>query len=52
MTARYAIYFAPPAAPPLARFGAAWLGRDAETGAHKARPAMEGFSDAEMKEVN
>ena len=33
MTARHAIYFAPDAATPLARFGAAWLGRDAETGA-------------------
>ena len=48
MTARYAIYFAPPAASPLARFGAAWLGRDAETGAHLARPAMEGFSDERL----
>jgi putative phosphonate metabolism protein len=30
---RCAIYWAPPAASPLARFGARWLGRDAETGA-------------------
>ena len=48
MIDRYAIYFAPPAASPLARFGAAWLGRDAETGAHLARPAMEGFSDERL----
>ena len=43
MIARYAIYFAPPAGSPLARFGAAWLGRCAETGACLARPAVEGF---------
>ena len=30
---RYALYWAPPAASALARFGARWLGRDAETGA-------------------
>ncbi len=30
---RHAIYFAPPAASPLARFGVAWLGTDPETGA-------------------
>ena len=48
MTARYAIYFAPQADSPLARFGAAWLGRDAETGAHLALPAIEGFSDERM----
>jgi putative phosphonate metabolism protein len=32
MTRRYAIYYAPPPHSPLARFGAAWLGRDAESG--------------------
>ncbi|MDD9990418.1 MAG: DUF1045 domain-containing protein [Rhodospirillales bacterium] len=48
MTARYAIYFAPPADSALARFGAAWLGRDAETGARPARPAVEGFSDERL----
>jgi putative phosphonate metabolism protein len=32
-TARYAIYWAPPAGDPLGRFGARWLGRDPETGA-------------------
>ena len=30
---RQAIYFAPPAGSPLARFGAAWLGWDPEAGA-------------------
>ena len=43
MTARYAIYFAPAAETPLARFGAAWLGRDAETGERTARPAIDGL---------
>ena len=51
MTDRYAIYFAPPADSPLARFGAAWLGRDAETGAHLAQPAMEGFSDERLARI-
>lgn len=51
MTARYAIYFAPPAASPLARFGAAWLGRDAETGPRLARPAVEGFSDERLEQI-
>ncbi len=32
MTRRYAIYYAPPAGTELSRFGAEWLGRDAETG--------------------
>ncbi len=31
-TGRHAIYWAPPAGSPLARLGATWLGRDAETG--------------------
>ncbi len=30
--ARYAVYWAPEPATELARFGARWLGRDAETG--------------------
>lgn len=34
--ARYAIYWAPPASSALARFGAHWLGRDAESGAAPA----------------
>ena len=51
MTARYAIYFAPAAETPLARFGTAWLGRDAETGARVARPALEGFDDARLERI-
>jgi putative phosphonate metabolism protein len=33
---RFAVYWAPPAGDPLARLGAAWLGRDPETGAEPA----------------
>lgn len=43
MSARYAIYFAPKADSPLARFGAAWLGRDAESDTAPVRPAVDGF---------
>jgi putative phosphonate metabolism protein len=38
MSRRYAIYYAPAADDPLARRAAAWLGRDAFTGARCARP--------------
>ncbi len=51
MTARYAIYFAPDADTPLARFGTAWLGRDAESGARVARPALEGFGDGRLERI-
>ena len=37
---RYAIFWAPPAGSGLARFGAAWLGWDAETGRDVAQPAL------------
>ena len=51
MTARYAIYFAPDAGTPLDRFGAAWLGRDAVSGAHVPRPAVRGFSDERLERI-
>jgi hypothetical protein len=38
--ARYAIFWAPPAGSGLARFGAAWLGWDAETGCDVAQPDL------------
>lgn len=41
---RYAVYYAPPAGSALALFGAAWLGRDAETGAQCGPPAGLGLS--------
>ena len=40
MTARYAIYYAPPADTPLWRKASAWLGRDAYDGEALARPRL------------
>ena len=40
---RHAIYFAPPAGSALARFGAAWLGWDAEAGAAVAAIDLPGL---------
>ncbi len=42
---RHAIYFAPPAGSPLARFGADWLGRDPETGADLPGVPLPGLPD-------
>jgi putative phosphonate metabolism protein len=39
---RYAIYYAPEPKDPLAAFGRAWLGRDAETGAAVDQPQLDG----------
>jgi putative phosphonate metabolism protein len=41
---RYALYFAPRPSSGWARFGAAWLGRDAATGAGVEQPAIAGVS--------
>jgi putative phosphonate metabolism protein len=41
---RYAIYFIPEPRSELARFGAAWLGRDVETGRVCMQPAVSGFA--------
>ncbi|MGY6411168.1 MAG: DUF1045 domain-containing protein [Alkalilacustris sp.] len=38
MHRRFAVYYAPPAGGALARLGATWLGRDAETGATPVQP--------------
>ena len=51
MSARYAIYFVPEAETALARFGAAWIGRDAETGARLAQPALPGFSGERLERI-
>ena len=48
MTVRYAIYWAPPSADPLGRFGAEWLGRDAETNEGVAQPRVAGVSPDEL----
>lgn len=47
MSARYAIYYAPPADTPLWRKGSAWLGRDAVTGAGLPRPILPGLHDVD-----
>lgn len=44
MTERFALYYAPPAASGLARFGAAWLGRDPQTDQDVELLPIEGMS--------
>lgn len=48
MTARYAIYYAPPAETPLWRKASAWLGRDAYTGEAHARPKLAGLDGLDL----
>jgi hypothetical protein len=48
MTARYAIYYTPPADDVLTRRAAAWLGRDAFTGAPTARPSLPGLEGLDL----
>ena len=48
---RVALYWAPAADSPLAQLGAVWLGRDITGAAVAARPAIAGFSDAELTEL-
>jgi hypothetical protein len=48
MSARYAIYYTPPADDPLTRRAAAWLGRDAFTGAALARPRLAGLEGLDL----
>lgn len=45
---RFALYWAPELDDPLHRLGSAWLGRDAETGAPLAQPALPGLDIAEI----
>ena len=45
---RFAVYYAPPAGSDLARFGAAWLGWDAEAEAEVAHPPAGGLDVASM----
>lgn len=45
---RAAIYFMPSVTTPLGRFGAGWLGRDAEGGPVAARPPVPGLDDAAL----
>lgn len=48
MTARYAIYYAPAADSDLWRMAAAWLGRDAASGADIARPPIAGLEGLDL----
>lgn len=48
---RYAVYFAPPADSPLARFGARWLGRDAESGRMIEQPPVEGIDPRRLARI-
>jgi putative phosphonate metabolism protein len=50
-TARFALYAAPPAGSRLAEFGARWLGRDAESGAILAPPAIGGLSAGRWRAI-
>lgn len=45
---RYAIYYAPPAGSPLARLGAAWLGRDADRAGPVTQPSVPGLRPARL----
>ncbi|MCC7274052.1 MAG: DUF1045 domain-containing protein [Alphaproteobacteria bacterium] len=51
MRPRHAIYWSPPAGSGLARFAAAWLGRDPGGGIVGARPAVPGFAAAAVDEM-
>jgi putative phosphonate metabolism protein len=51
MTARYAVYFAPDAASPLAVWAAAWLGYDVATGTAVPQPAVAGIAAERLREI-
>lgn len=51
MTARYAIYYAPPADTPLWRKAAAWLGRDAYTGEAPTRPYLAELDGLDLDDL-
>jgi putative phosphonate metabolism protein len=48
---RYAIYFAPDPASPLARFGASWLGYDVATGAAVAQSIVAGIEAGRLHAI-
>ncbi|WGD29388.1 DUF1045 domain-containing protein [Ancylobacter sp. WKF20] len=50
-TARYAVYFAPPAASPLWRFGSAVIGYDAESGQDVPPPPLRRFEAARWRNI-
>jgi putative phosphonate metabolism protein len=48
---RYALYWTPPPASALARFGNAWLGRDPARGMALERPPAPGMTQADIEEI-
>ncbi len=48
---RYAVYYAPDRAAALSRFGAAWLGYDAVTGANLAQPVLAAIAPKRLREI-
>jgi putative phosphonate metabolism protein len=51
MSARYAIYFAPPAGSNLAHFGDRWLGRDAASGRPVPPPALDALDAGRQRAI-
>lgn len=51
MSPRYAIYFTPERASPLARFAASWLGRDPWSDEPVTRPELDGIDPARLERV-
>jgi putative phosphonate metabolism protein len=51
MTARYAVYFAPDPASPLAVWASSWLGYDVATGAMPPQPAVPGIAAERLPEI-
>lgn len=49
MSGRYAVYYAPLAGSPLARFGDRWLGREAESGKALPHPTLNGFDAGRLQ---
>jgi putative phosphonate metabolism protein len=48
---RYAIYFIPETETALARFGAAWIGRDLSTGDRVAQPVLDTVTPGRLAEI-
>lgn len=51
MSARYAIYLAPPAGSPLEEFARNWLGRDHITGQTLQQPVVDGIDAARLRAI-
>jgi len=51
MTERFGLYFAPAEGTALDRFGTSWLGRSAWTGDIVPQPAIESFTETEIREI-